>query len=69
MQVNGVCTGAKRAAMGCAIVSSSSIDLSRSMGKFLQVVVWVQGVSHVSQSFSMSMISEPRRAGNQRVDV
>ena len=49
MQVNGVCTGAKRAAMGPEIVSSSSIDPLRSMGKFLQVVVWVQGVSELGE--------------------
>ena len=41
MQVNGVCTGAKRAAMGPAIISSSTIDPSRSMGKILQVV-WLR---------------------------
>ena len=40
MQVNGVCTGRKRAAMGPEIVSSSSAGPSRSVGKFLQVMVW-----------------------------
>ena len=39
MQVNGVRTGVKRAAMGPEIISSSSIDP-------LRVVVWVQGVSY-----------------------
>ena len=65
MQVSGVCTGAKRATMGPAIVSSSSIDLSRSVGKFLQVVVWVQRVSPKAEGGVLGVLKDgdPRRGG------